>query len=188
MSRSGSRSLWGSLIVVFAVVCIATVVTIDRRISQSQIRDASDELLLLMTLRRGALESYFDTVRAELTLWSLSDDLRSDLSALRVAWAAIPGDKEQYLKAGYIEENPFPADQRRQLLAVEDGSLYAEAHRAIHPLAQDFVSERGYYDFFLIDPDANIMYSVEKESDFASNLQNSALQNSGLAEVHRRAM
>ena len=77
-------------------------------------------------------ESYFDTVRAELTLWSMSDDLRSDLSALRVAWAAIPGDKEQYLKTGYIDENPLPTDQRSQLLTIEDGSLYAGAHRAIH--------------------------------------------------------
>jgi methyl-accepting chemotaxis protein len=141
-----------------------------------------------MTLRRGALESYFDTVRAELTFWSMSDELRGHLARLRGAWDALPGDPQQHLQSGYVEQNPFPAEQRRELAAVEDGSRYAKAHRAIHPLAKAFVSERGYYDFFLIDPSGNVIYSVEKESDFASNLVAGALANSGLAQVHRRAL
>ena len=186
---SGSRrrfrvALAGALAVVFVVAGVI----IDRRISEAQLRDASDELLLLMTLRRGALESYFDTVRAELTFWSMSDELRGGLARLREAWGAVPGDPQQYLQAGYIHENPFTADRRRDLDAVEDGSLYAAAHRAIHHLAGPFVSERGYYDFFLIDPSGNVIYTVEKESDFASNLQQGALSDSGLARVFRRAL
>ena len=188
MSRRGSRGTWVVLASVFGIAVLAAGLVIDRRISNAQIRDASDELFLLMTLRRGALESYFDTVRAELTFWSMSDDLRDDLIHLREAWEALPGDPRERLQASYIHDSPFPADQRRQLDAVEDGSLYADAHRAVHSLAKDFVSERGYYDFFLIDPSGNVLYTVEKESDFADNLMRGALRESGLAQVYRRAL
>ncbi len=188
MDRRWSSGIWVGLATALAALCFATGVAVDHRISEAQFRDASDELYLLMTLRRGALESYFDTVRAELTFWSMSEELRGDLARLLEAWDALPGDPKRRLQADYIESNPFAADQRRELAAVEDGSRYAEAHRSIHHLAKAFVSERGYYDFFLIDPSGNVIYSVEKESDFASNLVHGALADSGLAQVHRRAL
>ena len=101
---------------------------------------------------KGALESYFDTVRAELTFWSINDDLRRQLSALRDGWAQLPGDPKAGLQRGYIDENPYPPERRGELVAWEDGSAYAEAHRELHALARAFVVERGYYDFLLIDP------------------------------------
>ena len=188
MPRRWSRKTWIVLAGLLGVAVLAAGLVVDRRISDAQVQDASDELFLLMTLRQGALGSYFDTVRAELTFWSLSDDLREDLVRLREAWKKIPGDPRLSLQAGYIHDNPFDTDERRELTAVEDGSPYADAHRAIHSLARVFVSERGYYDFFLIDPAGNVIYSVEKESDFASSLQHGALRESGLAQVYRRAL
>ena len=86
MDKRWPRGVWITLAGFLLAVGIVTVFAVDRRISEAQFQDASDELFLLMTLRRGALESYFDTVRAELTLWSMSDELRSDLTNLRGAW------------------------------------------------------------------------------------------------------
>jgi methyl-accepting chemotaxis protein len=188
MTERQSRRRWFAVVSLFVVVGIAALVIADRRLSEGQVSEASDDLLLLMTLRKGALESYFDTVRAELTFWSMSEPLQQHMDRLATAWNAIPGEPIESLQAGYIEANPFPPDQRSRLDAVEDGSLYAEAHRAIHPLAKEFVSERGYYDFFLIDPSGSVVYSVEKESDFAQNLRSSELRDSGLARVYRRAL
>ena len=188
MPKNRLRGRWIVLAGLLGAAVLTAALVVDRRISDAQVQDASDELFLLMTLRQGALGSYFDTVRAELTFWSLSDDLREDLVRLREAWKKIPGDPRLSLQAGYIHDNPFGADERRELTAVEDGSPYADAHRAIHSLARVFVSERGYYDFFLIDPAGNVIYSVEKESDFASSLQHGELRESGLAQVYRRAL
>ncbi len=174
--------------VVLAASILLAGVIVDRRVSAAQFRTASDRLELLMTLRRGAVEAYFDTVRAELTFWSINDTLRDQLVLLREAWAEIPGDPMQRLQRGYIDESPLPLERRHELDAVEDGSAYADAHRGIHPLARAFVVERGYYDFFLLDPDGNVIYSVEKESDFADNLRREPLRGSGLAHVYRRAL
>lgn len=186
--RKLSRRTWLAAAGVLAVACLLTGFLLDRRISETQLRAASEKLQLLMTLRKGALESYFDTVRAELTFWSINDTLREQLLGLREGWNALPGDRRRLLQRGYIDENPMPPEQRRGLSAVEDGSAYAAAHRALHPLARAFVVERGYYDFFLLDPDGNVIYSVEKESDFASSLLSEPLRHTGLADVYRRAL
>jgi methyl-accepting chemotaxis protein len=174
--------------VVLAAALLLAGFLVDARISRAQLRTASDELQLLMTLRKGALESYFDTVRAELTFWSINDGLRRQLRALRDGWAQLPGDPHGLLQRGYIDENPHPPEQRRELVAFEDGSAYADAHRGIHALARAFVVERGYYDFFLIDPAGHVIYSVEKESDFADSLAREPLGASGLARAYRRAL
>lgn len=185
-SRLSRRT--GLAAALLAVAFLLVAFLVDHRVSEAQFRAASDRLELLMALRKGALEAYFDTVRAELTFWSINDTLREQLAQLREAWAEISGDRLARLQRGYIDENPLPPKRRRDLAAVEDGSAYADAHRAIHPLASAFVVERGYYDFFLIDPEGNVIYTVEKESDFADSLRREPLRGSGLARVYRRAL
>lgn len=57
----------------------------------------------------------------------------------------------------------------------------------LHDVAQQFVTERDYYDFFLIDPDGNVRYTVEKESDYRTNLIDGPWKDSGLSYVFRHA-
>jgi len=44
------------------------------------------------------------------------------------------------------------------------------------------------YDLFLIDVEGNVVYSVYKERDFATNLQTGPFRDSGLGEVFRSAL
>ena len=46
-----------------------------------------------------------------------------------------------------------------------------------------FIQTFGYYDLFLIDPKGEVFYSVEKESDYQSNLLTGAFNSSGLAKL-----
>ncbi len=181
--RSGTFVVVG-LILATAIGGLAA----DRHITENQLRESSGELLLLMGLRRSALESYFDTVRSELTFWSLNERLHDSVSQLQSAWDEMPGSQREQLQAGYIRDNPYPKANRRLLEQVDDGSGYGPAHAQIHDLARSFVSERGYYDFFLIAPSGDILYTVEKEIDFATNLVSGEWSNSGLADVYRRAL
>ena len=150
MNGRFSRRTWLATGSLLAIACLLAGFLVDRRMSAAQLRTASEKLQLLMTLRKGALESYFDTVRAELTFWSINDTLQTQLLSLREGWAAVHGDPMERLQRTYIQENPMPLEQRRELASVEDGSAYDAAHFAIHELALAFVVERGYYDFFLI--------------------------------------
>ena len=50
------------------------------------------------------------------------------------------------------------------------------------------VTSRDYYDLFLIDSDANIVYTVFKEDDLGTNLLTGPFSGSSIAEVYRRAV
>jgi hypothetical protein len=65
---------------------------------------------------------------------------------------------------------------------------YDEVHAALHDVAEEFVSGRGYYDFFLIDETGNIVYTVMKEADYATNLVDGPYRDTGLASVFQRAL
>ncbi len=54
-------------------------------------------------------------------------------------------------------------------------------------MAREFVTERGYYDLFLIDGDGYIEYSVGKEDDFATSLSNGPYRETALAAVYQEA-
>jgi methyl-accepting chemotaxis protein len=163
----------------------------NRYFIEQRIALASERLMLLSNLRREALHRYLDTAEAELRFWSINQELIDQQLWLVDAWSRAVQDgrdPEARLKLFYVENNPYPPGERRKFNDAGDGSGYSGLHAKLHPLASLFVSERGYYDFFLISPTGDILYTVEKEDDFATNLYQGEFKDSGLAEVFKRAL
>lgn len=146
-----------------------------------------DRLELLAELRRGAVEEYFATAQAELRFWSKNDRLLETQRQLNDVWQASEAHDIAEINRRYAVDNPNPAGFLLNLDDAGDGSDYSELHARLHPVARLFVTQRGYYDFFLIGPDGDIYYSVEKEADFASNLESGPWKDTGLAEVFSAA-
>ncbi|MDH3579477.1 MAG: cache domain-containing protein, partial [Hyphomicrobiales bacterium] len=61
-------------------------------------------------------------------------------------------------------------------------------HVTFHVWAREFLEHFGYYDLFLIDRDGNILYTFEKEDDFATNLEDGPYAGSALGFVFQRAL
>ncbi len=90
----------------------------------------------------------------------------------------------QYLQYHYIVNNSFSLNEKSKLINPRDGSDYSKIHIKYHPKFRKLVEKFGYSDLFLIDFDSGeIIYSVEKETDYATNLDRGAYRRSGLAEV-----
>ncbi|WP_087018062.1 methyl-accepting chemotaxis protein [Thaumasiovibrio subtropicus] len=92
------------------------------------------------------------------------------------------------LQATYIGANQYPLGEKYQLLNPNDGSQYSQTHEQFHPYFSKFLDAFGYYDIFLINPEGDIVYSVFKELDFATNLKQGPYRNSGLANVFNKAV
>lgn len=149
----------------------------------------SERLLLLAELRRGAVQEYLATAAAELRFWSTNASILDAQSSLVDIWADAPADEvAAQVRNSYVEANPSPEGFYLNLDDAQDGSAYSALHQSMHPQAKMFVTERGYYDFFLISPDGDVLYSVEKEPDFATNLERGPWRETALAQVYRRAM
>jgi methyl-accepting chemotaxis protein len=146
----------------------------------------SDRLVLLAELRRGAVKEYFSTAEAELRFWASNAEMLQAQADLIAIWGADT-DVAARVRQAYVEANPSPAGFRLNLDDAEDGSAYSAFHGEMHPRARLFVTERGYYDFFLVGPNGDILYTVEKEADFGTNLETGPWRDSGLADVYRRA-
>lgn len=93
----------------------------------------------------------------------------------------------RYLHLHYIAANPQPIGSKDDLdEAAGDLSPYREVHRRYHPIFRNIVRKLGYYDFFLIDVQTgDVLYTVEKETDFAANLLTGPYSGTGLAAAYK---
>ena len=91
----------------------------------------------------------------------------------------------QYLQYHYIANNPNPIGKKQQLSDPKDGSDYTEVHKRYHPIFRNIIKKFGYYDMFLIDPNGTVVYTVFKDTDFATNFQTGPYKNSNLAKLNR---
>lgn len=92
-----------------------------------------------------------------------------------------------YLQYEYIVENPYEIGQKHQYLDAEDNSIYSEYHQEYHSYFKEVVEKFGFYDLFLVDlKNGDILYSVYKETDFATNLYDGPYSESNLAQLARQ--
>lgn len=90
----------------------------------------------------------------------------------------------RYLQYWYIANN---ADSDKENLdAAEDGSSYSAAHKKFHALIRGIRDRFGYDDILLVRPDTGeVVYSVEKNPEFATSLLDGPYSESHLAELAR---
>ncbi|ESA35891.1 family 3 adenylate cyclase [Leptolyngbya sp. Heron Island J] len=94
------------------------------------------------------------------------------------------GRAAQVLQYQYIANNPHPVGSKDNLLRSEDDTPYNTVHGRYHRIFRNLVSSFGYYDLFLIDHQTDeIVYSVYKETDFATSLDTGPYARSNFAEV-----
>jgi methyl-accepting chemotaxis protein len=72
------------------------------------------------------------------------------------------------LRRVYITENPHEA--RRDLAKPEDRGGFHFRHSTLHAFFAGFAAEQGHSDLYLISGSGDVLYSVEKAEDFATNL------------------
>ena len=90
-----------------------------------------------------------------------------------------------YLQQHYIADNPHISGEKHLLTrSSTDSSDYAEAHAVYHPVFRSFLQKFDYYDVFLVDSlNGNIVYSVFKETDFATSLTTGPYRHTNIARA-----
>ncbi|KIC17249.1 methyl-accepting chemotaxis protein [Leisingera sp. ANG-DT] len=125
---------------------------------------------------------------------------RSDLSSLagqpavfraisnfeRVIGMVEEDDPVAYLKQTYAAGNPNSEDRREELTDAGDGSYYNQSHVTYHPTFLQSLRLNGYQDLYLITPAGQVVYSVKKQDDFMTGVQETP--DSGLSQVFQAAL
>jgi hypothetical protein len=93
------------------------------------------------------------------------------------------------LQADYIARNSNPVGEKSKLLAAPGGSRYDAVHARYHPILKREADTVGFYDINLLGASTgDVVYTVAKETDFASNMYHGAFTQSGFARAVQRAL
>lgn len=110
------------------------------------------------------------------------------LEEFSAAYAEMEGNPSEILQRTYITENRHPLGSKDLLTTTQDNSAYDLAHQKIHPFLRDVKNSYGLYDLFLFAPNGDLVYSVYKENDFATNFVAGEWAQSGLGDAFRKAI
>ena len=76
----------------------------------------------------------------------------------------------------------------QQSIIEHNGEITKELIDKQDQLFTDFMNLKSYYDFFIIDAEGTVIYSVEKEPDYLTNLVSGPYRDSGLAHLFNQAI
>lgn len=103
--------------------------------------------------------------------------------------ASVLSSQAQALQYDFIAGSSFPLGEKDKLVKLKNNAEYARVHNQYHSEIRRFLQEFGYYDIFIADPQSgNIVYSVYKELDFATNLKTGPYAKTGIGEAFSKAL
>ncbi|MCM2344795.1 MAG: methyl-accepting chemotaxis protein [Alphaproteobacteria bacterium] len=144
-----------------------------------------EKFLALEASRSAALGDYLKSINQDLSTLSTAHQTRDALAEFSQAYGEILGAPEGYLHNAYIKNNTHPLGSKHLLDYAADGSAYSEVHKNHHKWFRQFLTEKGYYDIFLINKDGAIVYTVFKENDFGTNLKTGEWKDTDIGKVFR---
>jgi methyl-accepting chemotaxis protein len=108
-----------------------------------------------------------------------SNGQKADIEGIfsRLDTAAIIAQHE------FIVENPNPLGSKDILVSPKNKSEYGSLHAKYHTPLREILVRHSLYDLFLVNSAGRIVYSVFKETDFATSLANGPWSSSGLAKA-----
>jgi methyl-accepting chemotaxis protein len=178
------------LIIIGAALSIAVAIGVSDSINASRAieTEAEEGLTAQLVARKGSLEHYLESIRSDLKFVSTNPTTIEAVQRFDREWGDLGSGAEAQLQRFYINENPNPTGQKENLDYAPDGSGYSAAHAAYHPWFRTFLRERGYYDIFLFNRNGDLVYTVFKELDYATNMNSGEWRSTDLANAFRAAI
>lgn len=151
---------------------------------------AESHLVASADIARDEFITYLQTIERDLHSVATNPVTEQAISGFSRAWNVMENPTEA-LQAAYIENNPHPTGSKHLLDQAESGQIYDTVHANFHPWFRELQQSNGYYDVFLLDDQGNLIYSVFKELDYATNFaapDSGEWASSDLGRVYRAAM
>ncbi len=98
------------------------------------------------------------------------------------------GEQGYYLQYYYLANNTEGLGAKEQLDNAGDGSAWSSVHAQCHPLLRTELEMRDLYDVFIVSLDGDVVYTVFKETDIATNLVSGSFAGTGLGNVFQEAI
>jgi len=179
----------------FPLTIVATVVVTAMGVGVASFYSASSNIEKITQSRLSAtaesqrvvLKEYFNSIETGLLLLSKSYGTRKALTDMKKGWKKLGDGQTGKLQEAYITKNEFGPGERSKLDKA-GRTKYDKAHKNYHSTYREYATKYGYYDIYLFDAEGNLIYSVNKEADFATNFADGKYKDSGLGTVYNAAL
>ncbi|MAP96348.1 MAG: methyl-accepting chemotaxis protein [Ponticaulis sp.] len=187
----GKISITYKLLGLVAGAILLTALTLgyvaSTQATEAILKEERSKLRALTTSRANEFDDYLRSIEVDLTTIAHNPATLTALDDFKTGWAELGGNREATLQNLYITSNPNPLGEKHKLDYAPDGSAYSDAHMRHHAWFREFLEARGYYDIFLFDLNGDLVYTVFKELDYATNLRTGEWKDSDLGNVFRDA-
>jgi len=134
------------------------------------------------------------------------EDLSRFENELQTNYNYLTGEVQKNIGESYSYQTLKPQDKRAIILqryackTTSDGahgyvnddlghsSTYNNAHKKYHPVVKQFLETFEYYDIFFFNNNGDMIYSVFKEMDYATNLLNGPYSRGNFGRAVKRAL
>ncbi|TDQ61622.1 methyl-accepting chemotaxis protein [Maritalea mobilis] len=159
-----------ALAIASALVVGLAVGTVSVFVGSQVITEAATEKLVATAeARKHELEGYLQAIDADLGLTAQHPYTADAIKAFDSAFQELGNGATNALQKDYIENNPNALGEKHLLDAAKGDNSYNATHAKFHPLFRDQLETRGYYDIFLFNEKGDLIYTVFKELDYATN-------------------
>ena len=132
------------------------------------------------------VHNYFEDMKDDLVLNAKSNTTMDALREFQNAWGEFGGlNQTDFLQKSYIDENKYKVGEKHSLDFAQDNASYSIIHASYHPWFREILQAHEYYDLMIINADGDVLYTVEKERDFATNLVTGKWKDSVLGDLFR---
>ncbi|KLN61025.1 hypothetical protein WH96_09850 [Kiloniella spongiae] len=191
--------------ILFVIISALSVVSIGifsvKNATSSLVHLEEKTLVALGEARKSALQSYLNSIEEDITVSAANGYVQNAMSNFTLGFRDEKrrhSDPLKSLQGIYIndpsaeatntEGNPEKLGDKHLYDGPQIEGSYHSDHRRFHPWFRQMLESRGYYDVFLVDVDGNVVYSVFKELDYATNLKSGKYKDTGIAEVYNAAL
>lgn len=170
------------------IACCAVGVSAYLDAKDAVFTEVESKLTAILAARKSELGGYMASIEEDLLITADSPATLAALNAFESGWNTVGDNPTGILQRLYIFDNPQALRQKDKYYDARDGSSYSKAHVKFHPWFHQLQQKRGYYDVFLFDSDGNLVYSVFKENDYATNMNMGEWRDTDLARVFKDAV
>lgn len=180
-------SLRGKLSSLFLAVSLIPLITVGI-LAYTQAKNALNfevinKLIAVRDIKAQRITEYFNERLSDVKVFSQNPSTKA---AIRTFEKTVHTD-QQVLgtdEIGVMNHYRSLYLGQPELAQVDDDSAYSIAHAQYHPMFKAYKEAYGYYDIFLVEPHTGtIVYTVVKEDDFGTSLQNGPYADTNIGQI-----
>ncbi|WP_339112944.1 methyl-accepting chemotaxis protein [Thioclava sp. GXIMD2076] len=172
-----------------ALIALSVMAFTAYRDSRALLEDAAIERLShVADVQSDRVQEWEANIRSEVRNTIGSDIVREALRDFQNSWTRLGDGAADQIHSAYVTDNAYRAEDRWKLNGSSDGSLYTKRHEKYHPLLLQMAQRAGFSDIFVVSAEGDILYSIEKADDFATNIIDGPFAGSNVGMLLQQAL